>query len=131
MIMTYGLGKVEVWSNHSDVVLSTLSRGMINRKLFKVEVTSSSITKARKRRNSFKNKQTTEYQQERSKILPIHIQYRKTICIKRRMTVLKSSIKMEAPDIAKASDMLNISSLPKSQKIYMLPAFRKRRTLNN
>ena len=35
-------------------------------------------------------------------------------------------------DIAKASDMLNISSLPKSQKIlYMLPAFRKRRTLNN
>ena len=38
----------KVWSNHSDVVLSTLSRGMINRKLFKVEVTSSSITKARK-----------------------------------------------------------------------------------
>ena len=36
-------------------------------------------------------------------------------------------------DIAKASDMTqHLSPLPKSQEIlYMLPAFRKRRTLNN
>lgn len=49
------------------------------------------------------------------------------------MTVLKSSIKMEAPRYSQGFGYAqHLSSLPKSQKIlYMLPAFRKRRTLNN
>ena len=30
---------MKVWGSHSDIVLSTLSNGMINRKLFKIEIT--------------------------------------------------------------------------------------------
>lgn len=89
---------LKVWSNHSDVVLSTLSRGMINRKLFKVEVTSSSITKARKEEILSRiskqlniNKKEAEYFLSISSI--------ENNMYKRRMTVLKSSIKMEAPAI--------------------------------
>ena len=43
---------LKVWSSHSDIILSTLSRGLINRHLFKVEVTSSPSRK-KERKNCF------------------------------------------------------------------------------
>lgn len=39
---------LKVWSNHEDIVLSTLSRGLIDRHLFKVEMATSPISKTRK-----------------------------------------------------------------------------------
>lgn len=38
---------LKVWASHSDVVLSALSIGMVNRKLFKIEITDSPILKER------------------------------------------------------------------------------------
>lgn len=38
---------LKVWASHSDVVLSALSTGMVNRKLFKIEITDSPILKER------------------------------------------------------------------------------------
>ena len=39
---------LKVWSTHEDKVLSTLSKGLIDRHLFKVEVSSSPLTKSQK-----------------------------------------------------------------------------------
>ena len=35
---------LKVWSTHSDIILSTLSRGLINRNIFKVETSSDPIS---------------------------------------------------------------------------------------
>ena len=40
---------LKVWSNHTDKVLSTLSMGMINRNIFKVEISSEPIGEDRKK----------------------------------------------------------------------------------
>lgn len=42
---------LKVWSTHPDKVLSTLSLGMINRNIFKVEISSEPISEDRKRIN--------------------------------------------------------------------------------
>ena len=39
---------LKVWSNHEDKVLSTLSKGLINRNLFKVEIASTLLSKSQK-----------------------------------------------------------------------------------
>lgn len=39
---------LKVWSDHPDKVLSTLSRGMINRRVFKVEISSEPVSEERK-----------------------------------------------------------------------------------
>jgi hypothetical protein len=39
---------LKVWTNHSDTVLSILSNGMVNRKLFKIEITENKIENIRK-----------------------------------------------------------------------------------
>lgn len=38
---------IKVWTNHSDIVLSTLSNGMTNRRLFKIEITPEPQTPSR------------------------------------------------------------------------------------
>ena len=40
---------LKVWSTHTDKVLSTLSTGMINRNIFKVEISSEPISEDRKK----------------------------------------------------------------------------------
>ena len=40
---------LKIWCDHPDTILSTLSQGIINRKLFKVEVTENPINKERKK----------------------------------------------------------------------------------
>ena len=39
---------LKVWSGHSDTILSTLSKSLINRRLFKVEISPSPISRSRK-----------------------------------------------------------------------------------
>ena len=111
---------LKVWSNHSDVVLSTLSRGMINRKLFKVEVTSSSITKARKEEILSRiSKQLNINKKEAEYFLSIS-------SIENNMYKKEDdSIEIiykdgSTRDIAKASDMLNISLLSRKVKKYYI-----------
>ena len=111
---------LKVWSNHSDVVLSTLSRGMINRKLFKVEVTLSPISRERK----------DELLQSISKKLSISRKeanyFLPTSSIENNMYKKEDdSIEIiykdgNTKDISEASDMLNISLLSRKVKKYYI-----------
>lgn len=109
---------LKVWSNHSDIVLSNLSRGMINRRLFKVEVSSSSLSKKRKE----------ELLQRISNQLSIskkEANYFLSISRMENNMYKKEDDSIEiiyndgtTKNIAEASDMLNISLLSQKVKKY-------------
>lgn len=108
---------LKVWSTHHDKILSTLSRGVINRNIFKVEISSQ------------------PYSEERKKELTLQISEELGISFPEAMTYFVSTPSIEknmynpADDsidimyndgtikhIAEASDMLNISLLSKMVK---------------
>lgn len=115
---------LKVWSTHSDIVLSSLSRGIINRKLFKVEVSASPIS----------NKKKEEITQRISDQLLISKKeanyFLSTSCIENNMYKKEDdSIEIiyndgSTKDIAEASDMLNISLLSRKVKKYYVCYFR-------
>jgi len=91
---------LKVWSNHPDKVLSTLSLGMINRNIFKVENSAEPIG------------------EDRIKELTLQISQQLGI------TLSEANYFVSTPSIEKnmyeASDMLNISLLSKKVKKYYL-----------
>lgn len=117
---------LKVWSNYPDEVLSTLSLGMINRNLFKVEISSNPISKERK----------AELLEQISKKLGISFKKAKyfisTSSIEKNMyDPIDDSIDIMYNDgsiknIAEASDMLNISLLSKKVKKYYICYYRLR-----
>ena len=107
---------LKVWSTHDDKVLSTLSKGLIDRHLFKVEVSSSPLTKSQK-----------------DKLLALiaqHLQIsrKEAVYFLRTSTIENNMYKKEddsieiifgdgsTKNIADASDMLNISLLSRKVK---------------
>lgn len=111
---------LKVWSSHRDKVLSTLSAGMINRNIFKVEVSSEPITEERKK----------ELTLQISRQLDISLSeanyFVTTLAIEKNMyDPADDSIDIIYKDgtiknIAEASDMLNISLLSKKVKKYYI-----------
>lgn len=111
---------LKVWSNHTDKVLSTLSLGMINRQVFKVETSTEPIEKAR----------IEEIQTQISRLLGISFNeaayFISTPSIEKNMyNPADDSIDIlygdeTIKDIAEASDMLNIQLLAKKVKKYYL-----------
>lgn len=111
---------LKVWSTHSDKVLAVLSQGMINRNVFKVEVTSEPAGEERKQ----------ELISRISRQLNIPLSeasyFVSTPGIERNMyNPADDSIDIIYKDgtiknIAEASDMLNISLLSKKVKKYYL-----------
>ena len=109
---------LKVWSQHSDPVLSTLSQGMINRRLFKVEVTETPINK--KRKNEILHHISNQ----------LHITLKEAQYFFSTSSIEKDMYSKEddsieilyndgtTKDIAEASDMLNISVLSKKVKKY-------------
>ena len=109
---------LKVWSQHSDPVLSTLSQGMINRRLFKVEVTGTPINK--KRKNEILHHISNQ----------LHITLKEAQYFFSTSSIEKDMYSKEddsieilyndgtTKDIAEASDMLNISVLSKKVKKY-------------
>ena len=111
---------LKVWCNHPDKVLSTLSTGMVNRRIFKVETFSAPIS------------------EERKKELLLQVSHRLGITIaEAHYFVSTPSIEKNMYDpaddsidiiykdgtiknIAEASDMLNISLLSKKVRKYYL-----------
>lgn len=111
---------LKVWSTHTDKVLSTLSLGMINRNIFKVEISTEPIS------------------QEREKELTYHISQQLNISLhEARYFVSTPSIEKNMYDpaddsidiiyhdgtiknIAEASDMLNFALLSKKVKKYYI-----------
>lgn len=109
---------LKVWSTHEDKVLSILSQGLIDRHLFKVEISSSPLTKSQK--------------DELIKKISTHLQISKKeasyfLCTS---TIENNMYKKEddsieiifndgtTKNIADASDMLNISLLSRKVKKY-------------
>lgn len=111
---------LKVWSTHPDVILSTLSQGMINRNIFKVEISPDPISEER----------ITELQELIGAELGISISdtryFISTAGIEKNMyNPADDSIDILYADgsiknIADASDMLNISLLSKKVKKYYL-----------
>ncbi len=111
---------LKVWSDHGDVVLSTLSRGIVDRKLFKVEVSLAPVAKERKeallqrigRQLSVSRKDARYFLSES--------------CVENNMYKKEDdSIEIMYNDgrtqnIADASDMLNISLLSRKVKKYYI-----------
>ena len=111
---------LKVWSTHTDKVLSTLSTGMINRNIFKVEISSEPISEDRKK------ELTLHISQQLGITLSEANYFVSTPCIEKNMyDPADDSIDIIYKDgtiknIAEASDMLNISLLSKKVKKYYL-----------
>ncbi|BEG98006.1 HD domain-containing protein [Bacteroides sedimenti] len=111
---------LKVWSAHPDTVLSTLSQGLINRQIFKVETSTNPISEERMKTlfNEISNK--------------LHISKEDAVYFVSTPSIEKNmydpaddSIDIIYKDgtiknIAEASDMLNISLLSKKVKKYYL-----------
>ena len=111
---------LKVWSTHTDKVLSTLSMGMINRNIFKVEISSEPISEDRKK------ELTLHISQQLGITLSEANYFVSTPSIEKNMyDPADDSIDIIYKDgtiknIAEASDMLNISLLSKKVKKYYL-----------
>ena len=110
----------KVWSTHNDKVLSTLSLGMINRNIFKVEISTEPICEERKK------ELTLQISQQLDIPLSEASYFVSTPSIEKNMyDPADDSIDILYKDgsiknIAEASDMLNISLLSKKVKKYYL-----------
>jgi len=111
---------LKVWSTHSDIVLSTLSRGLINRNIFKVEISSDPISEERMAKLITEISRSLQIGNEEAVYLI------STSSIEKNMyDPADDSIDIIYKDgtiknIAEASDMLNISLLSKKVKKYYL-----------
>ena len=111
---------LKVWSNHPDKVLSTLSLGMINRNVFKVEISPDPISEERKK------ELTLQISQQLNIPLSEANYFVATPSIEKNMyEPADDSIDIIYKDgtiknIAEASDMLNISLLSKKVKKYYI-----------
>ena len=119
------LSAVKVWSNHPDLVLSTLSHDFTNRKLFKVEILTD-----KEKGDALRGKLIKEYQQhfrineyqagyflgEEAVSTDTYSPEDDTIEILQKDGTIK--------DIAEASDMLNIQVLTKKVEKHYLCYYR-------
>ena len=111
---------LKVWCGHPDKVLSTLSQGMVNRHLFKVEISNEPFSEERKQ------ELTRQVGIELGIPMADAAHFVTTSCIERNMyNPADDSIEViyndgSTKNIAEASDMLNISLLSKKVKKHYL-----------
>lgn len=111
---------LKVWSSHPDKVLSTLSLGMINRNIFKVEISSNPISKERKNEllKEISTKLNISKKEARYFISTSSIEKNMYNPADDSIDIIYNDGNIE--NIAKASDMLNISLLSKKVKKYYI-----------
>ncbi len=109
---------LKVWMNHPDFILSTLSKCLVNRELFKIEIASKPFDKRRIKEMKVTFAQRFGITQQEASYLIL------SDCISTNMySEFDDSIDIvyhsgEIKDISEASDMLNISLLSKNIKKY-------------
>ncbi|MDD2299931.1 MAG: HD domain-containing protein [Fermentimonas sp.] len=104
---------LKVWTNHNDTVLSILSKGMINRKLFKIEITEDKVDERRKdlildkfmKKYSLSSHEASYFISSDIITTDMYNEKDDSIDILYKDGTIK--------DISKASDMLNIELLSK------------------
>ncbi len=114
------LGAIKVWQNHPDKVLSMLSRGLVNRKLFKIEIAKDPFTPDRIQLEKEIAKKTYGLSDEEVEYFiytnnlsnSAYNQHKQNINI-----LLKNG---EIIELGKASDNLNISALAEPVEKFFL-----------
>ncbi len=109
---------LKVWQSHSDKVLSLLSAGMVNRRLYKIEITNEPHTSEKKQQylSQFMEKYVISEEEANyfvstdSLATDMYNQYDESI----KILFKDGSIK----DISNASDMFNIELLSKKMEKY-------------
>ena len=114
------LGAIKEWQNNSDQVLSILSKALVNRKLFKIEISKEPFSKAR-----IENEKKTV--QSLYNLTPEALDYfvYSDILTNKAYNQDKENINIlmktgEIIDLTKASDNLNISALAQPVEKYFL-----------
>lgn len=118
---------LKVWCNHNDIILSTLSQGMVNREVFKVEVSAQPPTDEQIDTISERIANQLHISKKDS-----HYFISTTSIEKNMYNPADDSIDIlyndgSTTNIAEASDMLNISVLSKKVKKYYLCYLREKK----
>ncbi len=109
---------LKIWSEHPDTVLSILSKGLIDRHLFKVEVSEKTISKERKNEILQNLSRQLNITQKEAEYLIYTNAVGKDMYSKEDDSIDILYKDGSIHDIAYASDMLNISTLSKKVKKY-------------
>ena len=109
---------LKVWSNHDDIVLATLSRGLIDRKLFKVAITKSPITALEKEKMLKRIAEELNISKQEAKYFLSVSTIENNMYRKEDDSIEIIYNDGTTKDIAEASDMLNISLLSRKVKKY-------------
>lgn len=109
---------LKVWSNHDDIVLASLSRGLIDRKLFKVAITKSPITALEKEKMLKRIAEELNISKQEAKYFLSVSTIENNMYRKEDDSIEIIYSDGSTKDIAEASDMLNISLLSRKVKKY-------------
>jgi hypothetical protein len=114
------LGAIKVWQTHSDKVLSTLSKCLVNRDLFKIEISKEKFSEERIKLEKELVRQQFNLQEDE-----IDFFVYTDILSNNAYNQNKQNINMlmkngEIIDLSKASDNLNISALASPVEKYFL-----------
>lgn len=115
---------VKVWCNHPDKVLSTLSEGLINRRLFKIEVSPAPISKQKKEELLLKISQHLNITIKEARYLVLTSNIERNMYSKEDDSIDIIYNDGSIRNIAEASDMLNISLLSKNVRKYYICYYR-------
>lgn len=111
---------LKVWYNHPDKVLSILSQGLVNRKLFKIEVSPTPISKERKQELLTAISQNLQISKKDAAYLIFTSNIEKNMYNKADDSIEIMYNDHTTQNIAEASDMLNISLLSKKVRKYYI-----------
>ena len=111
---------LKIWCDHPDTILSTLSQGLINRKLFKVEVSENAISKERKKEILQSISNQLHITQKEAEYFLFVSAIGKDMYSKEDDSIEIMYKDGTTRDIAYASDMLNISTLSKKVRKYYI-----------
>jgi hypothetical protein len=118
---------LKVWCNHNDIILATLSQGMVNREIFKVEVSPTPCTEERLNTISERIAKQLHISKEDTRYFIY------TPSIEKNMyNPADDSIDIlyndgSTTNIAEASDMLHLSVLSKKVKKYYICYLREKK----
>lgn len=111
---------LKAWSYHQDIVLSTLSQGIINRRLFKIEVSPVPFSKSRKEEILDKISAQLQISPKEARYFLLTSTIENNMYKKEDDSIEIMFNDGETKNIAEASDMLNISLLSRKVKKYYI-----------
>lgn len=113
-------GAIKVWQNHSDKILSFLCKGLVNRKLFKIEISRNPFSQNRIALEKEKVRKNLGIDDEELNFFVYHdiLTNKAYNQDKQNINLLKKN--GEIIDLTEASDNLNISALAQPVEKYFL-----------